>query len=331
MILVTGATGLVGGHLLWHLLQENAKVVAIKRNSSNLSSLQTIFRFYNDDFDKYKDNIEWRIADVLDEAGLVNAFDNVDVVYHCAAVVSLASAGEVMIDTNVRGTKNIVDVSLKNKVAKLCFVSSIAACGHVKDTDFVTEKDRWFDGDKRSAYSRSKFYSEAEIWKGIERGLNAVIVNPGVILGVSGTHTGSAQLFLQVKKGLMFYTNGGSSYIDVKDVVKCMIMLVKADVSAERFILSAGNYSNKEILSWIADGFSKARPSILVPKSVLLSLGFLLEILSNIFRFKPVLDIAMARTASNRTYYSNQKIIDTIGYEFNPIHLCIQEVCEFGI
>lgn len=329
MILVTGATGLVGGHLLWHLLQENQKVTAIKRASSNLNPLRTIFSFYTNEPDLYLDRIEWKIADVLDESSLCEAFQDVRIVYHCAAIVSLGNGSEAMIETNVSGTKNVVKSALKTDIDKLCFVSSIAACGHVAKGLLIDENVEWTDSEGRSAYSRSKFYSEAEVWKGVELGLNAVIVNPGVILGVSGTETGSSQLFSQVRKGLAFYTNGGSGYVDVKDVVKAMINLTNSKIKNERFILVSENCSNKEILSWMADGFAKQRPWIGVGRSLLLFVGTVSELLAKIFKFRPLIDRGMARSATNREFYSNGKITKAINFSFNPVSECIAEVCRF--
>jgi len=329
MILVTGATGLVGGHLLWHLLQENQKVTAIKRASSNLNPLRTIFSFYTNEPDLYLDRIEWKIADVLDESSLCEAFQDVRIVYHCAAIVSLGNGSEAMIETNVRGTKNVVKSALQTGIDKLCFVSSIAACGHVAKGLLIDENVEWTDSEGRSAYSRSKFYSEAEVWKGVELGLNAVIVNPGVILGVSGTETGSSQLFSQVRKGLAFYTNGGSGYVDVKDVVKAMVSLTNSEIKNERFILVGENCSNKEILSWMADGFAKQRPWIGVGRSLLLFVGTVSELLAKVFKFRSLIDRGMARSATNREFYSNGKITKAINFSFNPVSECIAEVCRF--
>lgn len=329
MILVTGATGLVGGHLLWHLMRDNEKVVAIKRTSSRLEPLRTIFSFYTNEPDVFLRKIEWRIADVLDEQSLASALKDIEVVYHCAAVVSLGSGSEAMIDTNVRGTRNIVDSALKAGVRKFCFVSSIAACGHAVKGEKIDESTEWIDNEKRSSYSRSKYYSEQEVWKGIGHGLNAVIVNPGVILGVSGTDTGSSKLFAQVRKGLKFYTNGGSGYVDVQDVVRAMIWLTNSKIHSERFILVSENSSNKDILSWMADGFGKQRPFISIDRKVLWIVGLLSEFLAAVFRFAPLIDRQMAQSATNRSFYSSRKIIELTDFRFTPVSKCIADVCCF--
>lgn len=329
MILVTGATGLIGGHLMWQLLQTNDKIVAIRRKTSSIDALKTIFSFYGSDVDELLQKIEWREADVLDINSLSLAFQDIDIVYHCAAVVSLSAGTETMTDTNVSGTKNIVELALQNKISKLCFVSSIAACGQSVDDDYIDENTNWKNTDNRNAYSRSKYYAELEIWKGIEKGLNAVIVNPGVVLGVSGTQTGSSQIFYQVKKGLAFYTSGGTGYIDVRDVVKLMILLLTSEISGQRFILVSENCNTKRILSWMADGFGKKRPQILISKRPMMLLGSILEFTGQVLNFKPLIDKSMARSITHREKYSNNKVKSEFNYEFIPIKTCIADVCSF--
>jgi len=140
----------------------------------------------------------------LDEKSLEKAFSQIDVVYHCAAIVSLGNGSNAMIETNVQGTKNIVKASIDAKISKLCFVSSIAACGQPERGEVIDEETQWKERESRSAYSRSKFYSEAEVWKGIQAGLNAVIVNPGVILGVRAPKPEVLNYFHKSGKGWFF-------------------------------------------------------------------------------------------------------------------------------
>jgi nucleoside-diphosphate-sugar epimerase len=331
MIVVTGATGLVGGNLLWHLLQENERVSAIRRPTSNFEFLRTIFSFYTANTDEYLDRIDWKTADVLDEKSIQEAMHGATLVYHCAAVVSLGNNADILLDTNVIGTKNIVSAAMDNGIRKLCFVSSIAACGKAEHGKMIDENSVWKDSPNRSLYSRSKYYSEQEVWKGIEAGLNAVIVNPGVILGVSGNNSGSSQLFSLVRRGLMFFTDGGSGYVDVQDVVKAMIQLIKSDIQGERFILVGENCSNKDVLSWMADGFSKRRPLISIGKRLLWLVGVLSENLGKIFQFSPIIDRRTAFSITNREYYSSSKIEKELGFRFKPIEKCIKEVCEFQL
>ena len=329
MIVVTGGTGLVGGNLLWHLLQENDKIISIRRLKSNLEPLRVIFSFYTNEPDTFLSRIEWKVADVLDENSLLEVFRNAKTVYHCAAVVSLGSGTDTLLDTNIVGTKNVVDAAIKSGVEKLCFVSSIAACGKAEHGEMIDEESRWVDTENRSPYSRSKYLSEQEVWKGMARGLNAVIVNPGVILGVSGTETGSSQLFSRVRKGLMFYTNGGSGYVDVQDVVKVMMLLTNSQISSQRFVLVAENCSNRDVLNWMADGLGKRRPFIGIGKNLLWFVGIVSELLGKLLHFNPLIDRGTAHSATNREYYSSRKLQEAIGFQFTTIEKSISEICEF--
>lgn len=244
-------------------------------------------------------------------------------------MVTLGRNEDIVMKTNIIGTKNIVDAALENRIGKLCFVSSIAACGKTDKGELIDENSVWRESDKRSEYSKSKYFSEIEIWKGIHQGLNVVIVNPGVILVVSGTNTGSSKLISQIKKGLKFYTNGGSGYVDVRDVVKIMIQLTKSDISGERFIVVSENLSNKDVLSWMADGLGKQRPFICIGKSMLWIVGIISEIIGKLFHFVPLIDRGTAYTVSNRAYYSNKKIKKAIEFQFTPIHKTIKDICSY--
>ncbi|MEA4937318.1 MAG: SDR family oxidoreductase [Paludibacter sp.] len=331
MILVTGATGLVGGHLLWHLLQQNDRIIALKRISGNLESLKKIFSFYTVRPDDFMQRIEWRIGDINDRMSLEEALEGVDEIYHCAAIVSLSKGGNELTDTNVEGTRNMVEFALKMNVKKFCFVSSIAACGFASGKHLIDEQTPWTENEHKTMYALSKYNAEQEVWKGIENGLNAVIVNPGVILGLSGNESGSSLIFSRVRKGLMFYTLGGSGYVDVRDVVRAMIQLMNTNVFAERFVLVGENLSNKDIVTMMADGFHKTRPFINVTKELLLIVGCIAEIFGKIFRFKPLIDRSFARSATNRSYYSSKKIVDRLNFNFTPIAQCIKDVCSYMI
>lgn len=329
MILVTGATGMVGGHLLWYLLQKYDRVVAIRRSTSNLQYLKDIFSFYTNDARIFLDKIDWRTADILDLDSLMSATIDVDEIYHCAAVVSLGGNQQDIIDINVEGTRNMVEVALRMHVKKFCFVSSIASCGSVDNGYSVNETTPMTNQLERSMYAQSKFLSEQVVVEALSRGLKAVIVNPGVILGYSGVSTGSSQLFYQVKKGLPFYTPGGTGYVDVQDVVKIMLMLMEKEIYGNRYILVAENNSNKEILEMMADGFNKRRPFIYINKQLLMIVGFVSEVFSKISGRKSLIDRGTAKSAAKRTLYDNSKICTTLNYKFKPVQQTIFEICHY--
>ena len=184
MILVTGSTGLVGTHLLLELLKKHDRIRATHRASSNLQAVYDTFALYVDDPGTYYDKIEWTEADVTDFDTLIQALDGVDYVYHTAAFISFDPRERfTMIQSNVGGTANLVNACLERKVKKLCYVSSTAALGNAPAGEQITEDKIWSYSKNRSAYSVSKYQSEMEIWRGMAEGLQAVIVNPSIIIG----------------------------------------------------------------------------------------------------------------------------------------------------
>ncbi len=171
--------------------------------------------------------------------------------------------------------------------------------------------------------------AENEIIKGIDNGLKAVIVNPGVIIGYSKYMTGSGELFKRVKAGLPFYTNGVTGYISVQDVVKAMILLMNSQISRERYILVGENKSHKDVLSDIADGYGKYRPFIGMKKSLIFS-AHVLDFLGKLLGFTPLIDSSSARVAISRKSYSSMKFLSQFpDFRFSGIRKSVLEICEF--
>ncbi len=216
MNLVTGATGLTGMHVMLALLRQGKPVVGLKRSNSNLARIEKIFSHYGPVDKELFKKIIWIEGDVCDVPSLDKAFENIDTVYHCAGYVSLTENDrEQFFKVNAGGTANVVNVCLEKKIKAFCHVSSIATLSNTDVTTTIDETVLWKPSSTQSAYGTSKYVAEQEVWRGIEEGLNAVIVNPGVILGPGKWEEGSCKIFSQCYKGLKFYTNGVSGYIAV--------------------------------------------------------------------------------------------------------------------
>ncbi|WP_320020329.1 NAD-dependent epimerase/dehydratase family protein [Labilibaculum manganireducens] len=330
MILVTGGTGLVGSHLLFDLLSKGNKVRALKRKNSNVEFVLTTFTYYSSNANELFKSIEWIEGDMLDPFSLEDALDGIEDVYHCAALVSFSKEdGKNMQDINVEGTRNLVNACLDTNIRKFCMVSSIAALGSPEEgEDTVTEKTPWSPEEKRSGYSNSKFKSELEVWRGVEEGLNAVIVNPSIILGPGQWDKGSSLLFKTVAKGLKYYTQGITGYVDVRDVSHSMIELMKSDIVNERFILNSENCTFEFVFKTIAKGLGIAGPTKYAnPKMT--EIAWRLALLKKIFFFKPSgFTKENARSAHNIKYYSNQKIKEALNFEFVPIEKSIKDTLK---
>ena len=229
MVLVTGGTGLVGSHLLLKLAKQNQSVRAIYRKGANLERVKTVFSYYSKNSKSLYENIEWAEADLNDLPKLTLAFKDITHVYHCAAYISFDPSNyKILRATNIKGTANIVNLSIANKIEKLCYVSSVATLGY--DADLITEETKWGGNQNQSVYAISKYGAEMEVWRASQEGVAAVIVNPGVILGPGFWNSGSGLLFKLVRKKQGYFTNGRTGYVAVNDVTKAMIDLMDSDI-----------------------------------------------------------------------------------------------------
>lgn len=316
MILVTGANGLVGSYLCRYLLLQGEKVRAIKRSTSDMRLLADV-----------ADKIEWVNGDILDVISLEDAFAGIKKVYHCAAVISYSKANkDLLMQVNVEGTANVVNVALESNIEKLVYVSSIAALGKTgKEDEVVTEKTPWERKNLSSDYSISKFLAEREVWRSIAEGLNAVIVNPSIIVGAGNWDSGSCKLFSTVYNGFKYYTEGKTGYVDVRDVVKIAHVLMQSDISNEQFILNSENVSYHDFLSAIAKELKVKGPTVKAGK-FLSAVAWRAEWLKTLFGgTEPSVTKQTADIANKKINFDNSKIIAQLQYNFIPVSTSIKD------
>jgi len=324
MVLITGGTGLVGAHLALYLLEKEESVCSIYRNFESIQKTKSLFLLYNKEslFQK----IEWIHADITDIPSLEIAFKNIDYVYHCAALISFDPKDENLIrKTNIEGTANIVNFCLDKEVKKLCFVSSTAALGDLKENEkIITEETEWNPEKPHSDYSISKYGAEMEIWRGQQEGLNTVIINPGVIIGPGFKDQGSGKLIKSVQNGIPFYTKGSTGFVAVSDVVKIMSELMKSTITNERYIVVAQNITFRELFNTITKSTKIKKPSIYLTPLMMEIFWRIDWFISTIFRKKRFLDSTTAKASYSKTFYSNEKITTTLDLEFSDIHQYIK-------
>ena len=329
MILVTGGTGLIGSHLLYELTKRGHNVKALKRETSNISKTLQVFRYYGENVDELFSRIEWVNGDILDPFALQEIISEGDEVYHAAALVSFTPGLKRRIfANNIAGTANIVNACLVKKAKKLCHVSSVAAMGTPNDGSPVDETLIWSPSKKHSSYSISKFHSEMEVWRGIEEGLKAVIVNPSVVLGAGHWDSGSSAIFPKIYKGLQYYTPGTAGYVDVRDVVNIMIRLMESDISGERFLLNAENIPFKKLFQSIAGNFQKRIPSVEIKPWMATVAWIVDKFTSLIIRKDPELSRELISAGFSKMNYANRKIISALRYDFIPVEESLKHICS---
>lgn len=332
MVLVTGGTGLVGAHLLLHLIENGENVRAIYRKQQNIHRTKSVFELYGkaDLFEK----INWLEADILDVPSLEIAFVDIDYVYHCAALISFDPKDEdALRKTNIEGTANMVNFSLAKGIKKFCFVSSIAALGDLAPHEtYITEETDWNPEKPHSDYAISKYGAEMEVWRAVQEGLDIIIINPGVILGPipknKNCEKGSAELYTRVANGLSFYTLGSTGFVTITDVVRIALELMKSNIKNERFTLIAENIVFRDILNTIADVLKIKKPAFHAKPLFMNFLWMADAIFSTLFLRKRNLTRATAKASYSKNLYSNEKIKTALGTVFHDVHEYVKEVSK---
>lgn len=326
-VLVTGATGMLGAHLLYNLTSSGQPVRALYRKGSDRDLVAKIFAYYTDNAPELSNLINWVEADLLNIPRLEDAMDGIEQVYHCAAMVSFAPKdADRLVEMNPKITANVVNVALEKKIKKLVHVSSVAALGRQKQGEEISEETEWVESNQNSAYAKSKYLAELEVWRGTQEGLDAVIVNPSIILGPGKWQEGSAALFGRVASGFKFYTNGVNAYVDARDVAEAMTRLMQSDITSERFVLVSENKSYKYVFQTIAEKLEAKKPSIHA-KPWMGEIVWRMEVLrSNLFGGTPLVTKDTARTSHQMNFYSSEKIRKRLDFNFRPVEDSIKDI-----
>ncbi|UQD55334.1 NAD-dependent epimerase/dehydratase family protein [Flavobacterium sp. K5-23] len=326
MVLVTGGTGLVGAHLLLHLIENGENVRAIYRKTESIDKTKSLFDLYKKS--SLFEAIQWMQADITDTPSLENVFRDVDFVYHCAALISFDPKEEDLVrKTNIEGTANMVNFCLAKGIQKLCYLSSIAALGDLAPHEkIITEETEWNPEKPHSDYAISKYGAEMEIWRGQQEGLDVVVLNPGIIIGPGFREQGSGKLFSKVASGMSYYTLGKTGFVAVTDVVQIAFQLMKSEMQNERFTLIAQNIVFREVINSIADSLKVKKPSVHA-KPFLIEIGWRIDwLLAVVFNRNRELTRATAKASYSVQEYSNEKIKTAIKKDFIDVHQYINEI-----
>lgn len=332
MILVTGGTGLLGSHLIHTLASAGNKVRATYRDKKRIQKVQSLFVFYKTPPEVFE-TIEWIACDVLDVVTLEEVMTGCDDVYHCAAMVSFQKKDyQTMLRINKYGTANVVNVAMSIGVKRFVHISSTAAVGKtpIDQTGYrsVVEINKWLADDNHSGYAISKYLSENEVWRGIEEGLNAVIINPSVILGPGDWNESSLSIFRTLSNGLKFYTLGANAFVDVRDVVFAMTHLIeRPEAFKQRYLCTGTNVTFKQLFDVVAKQMNKKAP-FLVAKSFLSGLAWRVSWLLSFITGHQTVTKESASSAQSKVTYDSSKLKKVLDFEFISLEDTVKHAVE---
>ncbi|MGI4835276.1 MAG: NAD-dependent epimerase/dehydratase family protein [Janthinobacterium lividum] len=314
MIFVTGGTGLIGAQLLSELQARQLPVRALYRGATPPALAPA--------------GVEWIGGDLLDPLLLASAITpDVTHVFHCAGLVSYAPQDEeALLQVNVEGTANVVDVCLARPGIRLGYVSSVAALGQPTATPTVgplllDETATWDLGTSHAAYATSKYLAELEVWRGTAEGLQAVIINPSVVLGAGNWHRSSTRLLRYAYEQHHFYTRGTFNFVDVRDVVAhfLRLMLELPAGPTERYILNGGACPLGSFLAQVAQALGQRPPTTAVPDWVAEVIWRFEHTRALFTGARPLITRDTARAGRQIIQYNTHKVQKVTSLGFTPL------------
>ena len=310
MVLITGASGFLGQHLVRYLSGQGVTARALYYNHPPDEDIKNLH------------GIQWMHCDLLDVYAAAEAMTGINEVYHCAAILTFdRSRRAEMLHFNPESTANIVNQALHQGIRKMVYVSSIAALGRTgEDGKMITEEEEWGESKYNSAYGISKYLAEMEVWRGIGEGLNAVIVNPGIILGTGMGRDLSSGLIKIVYREFPFYSKGVNAWVDATDVVRILTVLMGSEIEGERYIISGGNLTYQQVCTQMAVSMHKKPPRWYARPWMTGLVWWLSMLKSAISGTNSLITRETVNNANSVCLYDNSKLLKALpGFTYTPL------------
>jgi dihydroflavonol-4-reductase len=308
-VLVTGAAGFVGSAVVRNLVSQGADVRAFVRPTSDMDNLADL-------------PVQLALGDVRHRPTLDRAMKGCEAVFHVAADYRLwVPERAVMFESNVTGTRNVMEAAAEAGVPRIVYTSSVATLGLAEAGNAANEDTPATSADMIGPYKQSKFAAEALVRTMVaEHGLPAVIVHPSTPVGPWDRRpTPTGQIIVEAAMGHMpAYVDTGLNVVHVDDVATGHVLALEHGKPGERFILGGENMALKEILTEIARITGRPAPRFQVPHNVVMPIAAMAEMWSWVSHREPFVTLDGVRLARKRMYFSSSRAIDRLGYRPRP-------------
>jgi len=319
MIVVTGATGHLGNVLVRKLVNQNKKVRALILPGEDIVSLEGL-------------EIEKVDGDVCVPDSLRKAFEGAEIVYHCAGIISiLPGQKKQLFQVNVLGTRNVVNMCLETKVKRLVYTSSIHALSEPAPGIVIDESREFNPENVLGEYSKSKTLGTLEVLKGIEKGLDAVILCPSGIIGPHDYRVSEmGKLIVDFVKGkVKAYVDGAYDFVDVRDVAEGLILACEKGKKGECYILSGQQISVRQLLKFLEEISGVKVPSFKILHQVARAAGFFNVLYCNLMKIKPLFTPFSIDVLASNSLVSCQRAQDELGYSPRSIYESIKDAVQW--
>ncbi|MCC7536953.1 MAG: NAD-dependent epimerase/dehydratase family protein [Deltaproteobacteria bacterium] len=317
---ITGASGLVGGNLAALLVGDGHDVTCTKRPGSRVAHLGHLA-------------VRWTDAELADVSALASAFEGAQVVFHCAAAVGIApTVTKELEETNVVGTRHVIDAVRRAGVRRLVHCSTTAAVGLSVDGADVDETARWNFAELGLAdgYAITKRDAEDVVRGAVRDGLDAVIVNPTYMFGPYDARPSSGKMLIDVvRRQMSGGTPGVNNFVDVRDVVRGMWAAAEKGRTGERYILGGENWTYFEAFTRIARTAGVRPPRFVVPWPVAATVGKIGDLGRVMGRDTIVHSLSVKWAYCTRFRFTSRKAETELGYRHGPPEEGIRAALEW--
>ncbi|OGN92515.1 MAG: epimerase [Chloroflexi bacterium RBG_13_48_10] len=321
MNLVTGATGHIG-NVLVRLLKERGE------------SVRAMIMPGEDPTPLIGQDVEIIEADVLDYQSLLKAFNNIDVVYHLAGIISILPGKDHMLQAvNVIGTRNVIQAARTCGVRRLVYTSSIHALKRVPDGVLIDESVPFDIEHALSSYDSSKASASLDVLNAVQMGMDAVIVCPtGVIGPYDFRRSELGQLILDcVEQKPMFYVDGAYDFVDVRDVAQGLILAGDKGRCGESYILSGERIAVLDIIKIVQEILGRRLFKLKIPFSMARFTAKLTPLYYRLSHVKPRFTTYSLATITSNSFISHSKAHLELGYLPRPLRESLSDTVKWFI
>lgn len=323
--LVIGATEMVGAHLVCALLRNGNAVRAIKVPGANTEYTRHILRLYSDDYEVMYNEIDWVELDYSNTELLSDAFQDIQAAI-CCLDPTVSTYGSI--EDNVETVRCILEAAKAAECPYLCYLSSLSALGDEPDHNEITEKSQRDPKGNHSNSSNTYYYCEMEVWRAMQEGLKAGIINSAPILA-PGDWIHDKSQFLNDNMAKVYYTDGVTGLVGINDLIKCIMSMIRQKISNENFIVCAANVCYRDLQYLFAKELDSSVATKKAGKFRLLIWKMQYAIKSILNRRRPIINEEFFNDLTRFSLYSNRKSIDRLIICYEDLESTVKNVCKY--
>jgi dihydroflavonol-4-reductase len=312
-VLVTGGSGMLGAHILRHLL------------SAGFTDITATYHQHENNIPAdLREYIRWEPLALPDLGAVNDLVQGHAYVIHNAGFISYRKSDKAtLLDVNQEGTRQIANACLAEQTEHLIYIGSIASLGKEKNGVTLNELSPWLDNGFSTNYGLSKYLGELEVWRAHGEGLPVSVVLPSLVIGSGPMASTSMQMVHRVEHAPPFYPGGQTGFIAANDIASFITMLLQKEITGERWLMSAADLSYQKLYAIIQEALGAQRKFRMAPK-VLSGIYLRLSSLFSSQRLGPEL--------LNQTYatffYDGKKTLRVEGFEYSDVEVALKRLVE---